>query len=182
MTAQPATESAAAIPTVYARLASPLGPLFACARKGAITGLWFEGGPHPPTRGPDWRHAPQDPALRQLARELDEYFAGTRRVFEVAVAPDGTPFQQAVWAALRTVPWGATASYGAIATAIGRPRAVRATGAANGRNPVAIVIPCHRIVGADGSLTGYAGGVARKEWLLMLESGIVATPPRGARA
>ena len=119
--------------------------------------------------------------LRQLARELAEYFAGRRRVFDVAVAPEGTPFQQAVWRALRTVPYGATASYAAIAAAIDRPRAVRATGAANGRNPVSIVIPCHRIVGADGSLTGYAGGVARKEWLLMLESGIVATRRR-ARA
>jgi methylated-DNA-[protein]-cysteine S-methyltransferase len=173
--------------TVYARLDSPLGPLLACARGGAITGLWFGDGPHAPMPDAGWRRAPQDPVLRQLARELVEYFAGRRRAFDVAVAPEGTPFQQAVWRALRTVPYGATASYAAIAAAIDRPRAVRATGAANGRNPVSIVIPCHRIVGADGSLTGYAGGLARKEWLLLLESGIVApplpTPPprQGAR-
>ena len=165
-------------PTLFARLDSPLGPLLACARGGAIAGLWFEQGPHAPAPGPGWRRAPEEPVLRQLARELAEYFAGKRRVFDVDVAPAGTPFQQAVWRALRTVPYGATASYAAIAAAIDRPRAVRATGAANGRNPVSIVIPCHRIVGADGSLTGYAGGIARKEWLLMLESGIVAPPPR----
>lgn len=177
-----ATATATGSATVYARLASPLGPLLACARDGAVAGLWFEDERHAPLPGPDWRHAPDDDTLRQLERELGEYFGGKRRAFDVAVAPEGTPFQQSVWRALRTVPYGATASYGAIAAAIGRPRAVRATGAANGRNPVSIVIPCHRIVGADGSPTGYAGGIARKEWLLLLENGIAATPPRRARA
>lgn len=169
--------------SLYARLDSPLGPLLACARGDAITGLWFGDEAHAPMPGAGWRSAPMDPVLGQLARELAEYFAGRRRAFDVAVAPEGTPFQQAVWHALRTVPYGATASYAAIAAAVDRPRAVRATGAANGRNPVSIVIPCHRIVGADGSLTGYAGGIARKKWLLLLESGIVEPPPRGgARA
>ena len=173
MTSPPEVETV----TLYARLDSPLGPLLACASGGAITGLWFEEGRHAPAPGAGWRRAPQDPVLRQLAREIAEYFAGRRRTFDVAVAPAGTPFQQAVWRALRTVPYGATASYAAIAAAIDRPRAVRATGAANARNPVSILIPCHRIVGADGALTGYAGGIARKEWLLLLESGIVAPSP-----
>lgn len=104
-----------------------------------------------------------------LARELEEYFAGTRRTFAVPLAPKGTPFQQAVWHALLDIPYGDTVSYGELAARIGRPGAVRAVGAANGANPIPVIIPCHRVIGSDGKLTGYGGGIERKQWLLAHE-------------
>jgi methylated-DNA-[protein]-cysteine S-methyltransferase len=107
--------------------------------------------------------------IAEAMRQLDEYFAGRRREFELDLAPQGTPFQLAVWDALRTIPYGATASYGDIARSVDRPNAVRAVGQANGRNPLAIVVPCHRVVGSDRSLTGYGGGIERKRFLLALE-------------
>ena len=107
--------------------------------------------------------------LADTVRQLDEYFAGTRREFELELAPRGTAFQLAVWDALLAIPYGATASYGDIARAVGRPNAVRAVGQANGRNPLAIVVPCHRVIGSDHSLTGYGGGIDRKRFLLALE-------------
>lgn len=107
--------------------------------------------------------------LAETVRQLDEYFAGTRHEFELDLAPQGTAFQLAVWDALRAIPYGATASYGDIARAVGRPNAVRAVGQANGRNPLAIVVPCHRVIGSDHSLTGYGGGIDRKRYLLALE-------------
>jgi methylated-DNA-[protein]-cysteine S-methyltransferase len=115
-----------------------------------------------------------DPAaalhLRAAERALEEYFDGARSGFDdLALAPSGTPFQSQVWRALRDIPFGATESYGGLALRIRRPRAARAVGLANGRNPIAIVVPCHRVIGADGALTGYAGGVERKRWLLAHE-------------
>ncbi len=110
------------------------------------------------------------PLLREARRQLGEYFAGTRRAFDLTLSPRGTPFQQAVWEALAAIPYGETISYGALARRLGRPRAARAVGAANGRNPLAIILPCHRVIGSDGQLTGYAGGLAIKEQLLALES------------
>jgi methylated-DNA-[protein]-cysteine S-methyltransferase len=107
--------------------------------------------------------------LDQAVQQLTEYFDGTRRVFELPLLPGGTEFQRRVWGQLLQVPFGRTASYQDIARAIGRPRAVRAVGAANGRNPISIVVPCHRVVGSDGGLTGYGGGLWRKEWLLRHE-------------
>ena len=107
--------------------------------------------------------------LAETVRQLDEYFAGTRREFELELAPRGTLFQLAVWNALLAIPYGATASYGDIARSVGRPNAVRAVGQANGRNPLAIVVPCHRVIGSDHSLTGYGGGIDRKRYLLSLE-------------
>jgi methylated-DNA-[protein]-cysteine S-methyltransferase len=112
--------------------------------------------------------------LADAGRQLDEYFAGTRHEFELDLAPRGTPFQLAVWDALLEIPYGATASYGEIARAVGRPNAVRAVGQANGRNPLAIVVPCHRVIGSDHSLTGYGGGVDRKRFLLSLEGSTLA--------
>ena len=109
------------------------------------------------------------PLLEEAARELDAYFQGRRRTFAVPLAPAGTPFQQRVWAELREIPFGATASYGEIAARIGNPRACRAVGMANHRNPIAILIPCHRVVGRSGSLVGYAGGLDIKRALLELE-------------
>lgn len=112
-----------------------------------------------------------DPLAEQLARELTEWFAGARRNFGLPLALRGTPFQRSVWEALRAIPYGAVKSYGELAKSLGKPDAVRAVGAANGRNPVSIVVPCHRVIGANGSLTGYAGGLERKRFLLALEQG-----------
>jgi methylated-DNA-[protein]-cysteine S-methyltransferase len=115
------------------------------------------------------------PLLDAARRQLDEYFAGTRRVFELPLAPRGTPFQRRVWDALCSIGYGETCSYAAIAAMIGAPRAVRAVGAANGRNPLGIVVPCHRVIGANGTLTGYAGGLERKAGLLRLEGALALT-------
>ena len=107
--------------------------------------------------------------LDAAERQLGEYFAGKRRTFDLVLAPRGTPFQMAAWEVLRTIPFGSTMTYGEQAAAIGNPRAVRAVGGANGRNPLAILVPCHRVIGANGQLTGYASGVERKRWLLDFE-------------
>lgn len=112
------------------------------------------------------------PLLAETVRQLDEYFAGKRHDFDLPLAPQGTPFQQRVWAALRQIPYGTTASYGQIAAAIGNPKASRAVGMANNRNPIAVIIPCHRVIGADGSLVGYGGGLPIKKQLLELEGAL----------
>jgi methylated-DNA-[protein]-cysteine S-methyltransferase len=142
---------------------SPVGPLTATTRDGVLVGLAFDG-----SGGTD--------DLPEVAEALRRYFAGDLAAFDgLAIDPlGGTPFQREVWAALREIPAGRTASYADIAERIGRPRAVRAVGAANGQNPVAIAIPCHRVIGRDGTLTGYGGGLPRKEWLLRHE-GVLPT-------
>jgi methylated-DNA-[protein]-cysteine S-methyltransferase len=114
--------------------------------------------------------------IAETVRQLDEYFAGTRHEFELDLAPRGTAFQLAVWDALLAIPYGATVSYLDIARSVGRPNAVRAVGQANGRNPIAIVVPCHRVIGSDHSLTGYGGGIDRKRFLLALEGAAALTP------
>lgn len=140
---------------------SPAGPLRITADDGAVTRIGFGGTPG--------MGSAETPLLRQAVRELEEYFAGMRRTFTVPVAPAGTEFQRAVWEALRQIPFGQTRSYKQIAEHIGRPSACRAVGMANNRNPIAIVIPCHRVVGADGALVGYAAGLEVKSRLLELE-------------
>jgi methylated-DNA-[protein]-cysteine S-methyltransferase len=148
---------------------TPLGTLLAAATPKGLAGLWFEGQAHHP--GP--LALPVDPAHRWIAcarQELANYFAGNTAAFTVTIDTEGTAFQQSVWAALRTIAAGQTVSYRQIAQRIGAPQAVRAVGAAVGRNPVSIVIPCHRVLGQDGSLTGYAGGLQRKQALLSLEA------------
>ncbi len=155
----------------YTIIESPVGGLLASAdSEGRITGLHFIDG-RTPARD-SWVR--DDRALAPLRWELEEYFAGTRREFELELAPAGTPFQLEVWRALRTIPYGETASYGEIAAAVGQPGAARAVGGANNRNPIAIVVPCHRVIGASGSLTGYGGGLPRKQQLLALEAGVHA--------
>ncbi len=144
---------------------SPVGDLLVVADAGALVKLHFL-----PWTPPDEPPAPDDPLLAEAARQLGEYFAGERHDFDLPVAPPGTPFQRRVWEELRRIPYGTTTTYGAIADAVGSPSAVRAVGAANGRNPVGIVVPCHRVVGSDGRLRGFGGGVERKEQLLALES------------
>ena len=114
---------------------------------------------------------PVDGSLDEAAGQLGEYFAGERRTFDLPLAPEGTDFQRRVWAQLRAIPYGSTSTYGEVARAIGATNGFRAVGLANGRNPIAIIVPCHRVIGADGSLTGYAGGMERKRFLLDLEAG-----------
>jgi methylated-DNA-[protein]-cysteine S-methyltransferase len=145
---------------------SPIGDLLLTGRDGAVAGVWMT--PHRPD--PSW--ASDDGSLAQAQRQLDEYFAGERRDFDLPLAPAGTPFQLAVWQELRRIPFGETRSYGEIARRLGRPAASRAVGLAAGGNPIAIVVPCHRVIGADGSLTGFGGGLQRKAWLLGHEQAV----------
>lgn len=153
---------------VYETTPSPLGPLLLTSDGEALTGVFMDGHRHGPAVGAEWtRDAAPFAAVRE---QLAAYFAGELRAFSVAVRPAGTPFQQAVWRALQDIPYGATESYGTLARRLGDAGAVRAVGAANGRNPVSVVIPCHRVVGADGALTGYGGGMENKRRLLALES------------
>jgi methylated-DNA-[protein]-cysteine S-methyltransferase len=168
--------------TVYFdRVPSPLGPLLLATDGVALTGAWFDGQRHLPSVEAHWQQRKDQPILRRAAEELADYFAGRRVAFELALAPSGTTFQRDVWAAIATVPYGETIAYRDLAARVRRPDSVRAAGAATGRNPLSIFIPCHRIVGADGALTGYAGGLDRKRALLALEhDGIVARSPRRA--
>lgn len=150
---------------------SPLGPLTIRARDGVLDGLYMVEHRHGPAAELlGERVADAVPAARE---QLAAYFAGELREFSLELAVRGTEFQRRVWAALSEIPYGRTCSYGELAAAIGRPSAVRAVGLANGRNPVSIVVPCHRVVGADGSLTGYGGGTERKRALLELEGAAV---------
>jgi methylated-DNA-[protein]-cysteine S-methyltransferase len=148
---------------------SPIGPLLLLTDGEALTGLYMsvEGRPWP--LGDGAAEQPRHPVLAGARRQLDEYFAGARTTFEVPLQPAGTEFQRAVWSRLQSIPYGATTSYGELARALGDPKASRAVGLANGRNPIPIIIPCHRVIGADGSLTGFGGGIERKRWLLGLE-------------
>ena len=148
---------------------SPLGRMRITAVREGLTSISFDGDRYAPPQDPAWVRDPSFPALRRAAAQLTAYFAGERRVFELPLAPTGTPFQCTVWAAIAAVPAGDTISYAELARRAGHPGSARAAGAATGRNPIAIVVPCHRIIGADGSLTGYAGGLDRKRALLALE-------------
>jgi methylated-DNA-[protein]-cysteine S-methyltransferase len=153
-------------PQFWTDIETPLGTLTLTANDGALTGLWFPG------RGPARDEASRSPErFAQVAAQLDEYFSGTRREFELELDfSSGTAFQQAVWRELLTIPYGETLSYGQVAGRLGRLERVRAVGAANGANPISIIVPCHRVIGADGRLTGYGGGLHRKEALLDMEA------------
>ena len=160
---------------------SPLGTMLLVAHDSAITGIYFDAQKHYPTTMAARCTPTETPLLLQARRELDEYFAGRRRVFALPCAPYGSRFQQAVWRAIAEVPFGATISYAELARRAGHEGSPRAAGTATGRNPVGIVIPCHRIVGSNGSLTGYAGGLDKKHALLELEGALPAAAVR-ARA
>lgn len=147
---------------------SPVGPLFLAASDAGLHAVEFAEHRHPVPRGDDWREGTH-PVLDATAQQLGDYFAGTRRAFDLPFAARGTPFQQQVWAALTRIPYGATASYIELARMVDKPSASRAVGAANGRNPLSIVVPCHRVIGASGALTGFGGGLPTKEFLLTLE-------------
>lgn len=159
------------VTTAYA---SPLGPLLLATTDRGLSGLWFEGQRHWPAGAAGWRKQPAHTLLQRACRALDDYFAGARA--STSDLPldlsQGTDFQQQVWQALLSIPAGSTLSYAALAGRIGVPAAARAVGAAVGRNPVSIFVPCHRVVGTGGALTGYAGGLERKTALLRLEGGL----------
>ena len=148
---------------------SPVGTLLLVSRDGSLARIEFESRKKPASPGAGWVQS--DAPFRDVVRQLEGYFAGRRRTFDLPVVPTGTPFQLATWSAPREIPYGETRSYSEIARSIGRPRAVRAVGAANGRNPVPIVIPCHRVIGASGDLIGFGGGIPVKRYLLELEGG-----------
>lgn len=156
---------------VYKWIDSPVGQLKLVARGDGLAAiLWEKDDPDRVTLGP-MEEAPDDPVLVETERQLAEFFRSERKKFTVKLAFAGTEFQKLVWEALLTIPHGETRSYSDIARQIGRPKAVRAVGAANGRNPISIIAPCHRVIGASGSLTGFAGGLEVKRRLLALESG-----------
>ena len=169
----------------YARFDSPLGAMLATAEGGKLTGLYFVDQRYFPERGDDWLEAHEAAPFPALRAQLAEYFEGMRREFDLPLAPGGTratAFQKDVWQAIARVPLGSTTTYAALATACRRASAVRAAGAATGRNPISVIIPCHRIVGSDGSLTGYAGGLERKRTMLAFEHATahaMSSPPRG---
>jgi methylated-DNA-[protein]-cysteine S-methyltransferase len=155
--------------TLISTIASPIGPLTLLARDGVLTNLSMLEHRHTPP--PPVDAVADDAWFKDVAAQLDGYFAGELTTFDVEMDLRGTEFQQRVWAQLREIPYGETISYGELATRIGNANASRAVGLANGRNPISIIVPCHRVIGADGSLTGYGGGLERKTWLLKHESG-----------
>ena len=153
----------------YDTFKSPQGEMLLVATRNGLAGIYFKGQKYFPKKEKTWLHAPDHGPLKQAKRELAQYFAGRRKRFEVALDPDGTPFQRSVWKQISKVAFGKTATYGELAKRSGHPGSARAAGAATGRNPLSVIVPCHRIMGADGSLTGYAGGLARKRALHALE-------------
>jgi methylated-DNA-[protein]-cysteine S-methyltransferase len=162
---------------VQSTFSSPLGKIIIAASDKGLAGLWFESQRHSPAQLtgdlPAWPSAPEHPVLKKISTQLKEYFASKRTEFDIPLdLSGGTDFQQAVWKVLLAIPQGGTTSYADVSRRIGNPAAVRAVGAAVGRNPVSIIVPCHRVVGSNGSLTGYAGGLDRKTALLKLEGAL----------
>lgn len=154
------------------RIDSPIGPLMLAADDAGLRHIEFRDNRHPADRA-HW-HGGEHPVLQAAATQLREYFDGQRRDFELPLAPQGTEFQLQVWHELARIPFGETISYAQLARRIGNPSGTRAVGAANGRNPLPIVLPCHRVIGADGGLTGFGGGLPTKEFLLRLEGALPA--------
>ncbi|TAA28352.1 methylated-DNA--[protein]-cysteine S-methyltransferase [Pseudoxanthomonas winnipegensis] len=166
--------------TIFERqIPSPVGPLRVAASDAGLHGIEFPENRHPVKRLETWE--PGDhPLLREAQAQLDAYFAGRLQAFDLPLAPHGTAFQREVWLALAQIPFGQTWSYARLAQRVGRPGASRAVGAANGRNPLPIVLPCHRVIGADGTLTGFGGGLPTKQFLLELEGALPSAPMRAS--
>lgn len=164
----------------HTTLSTPLGDLLVVAEGDALAGIYFEGHWHPPAAGSlgEVAEASTDAVFVALATQLSEYLDGRRRAFDVPLAPSGDPFQHAVWTMLRDIPYGETTTYGALAAELGDRNLARRVGGAVGRNPLSILVPCHRVVGASGALTGYAGGLERKLFLLELEGAPVVAQRR----
>lgn len=152
----------------YHEIDSPVGSLLLVGDATGLAGIHFQSTPRPTRVDPGWQRSAQP--FRSVVRQLEEYFAGKRRVFEIEFVPTGTPFQRAVWRQLQAIPFGTSISYGELARRIGKPTAFRAVGAANGANPWPIVVPCHRVIGSDRSLTGFGGGLSAKRTLLCHEA------------
>lgn len=153
---------------------TPLGEMIAAVESDSLCGLWFAGQKHLPADLIDWPEAPDNDLFKALRKQMNEYFSGTLQTFDLPLSPFGTPFQMKVWNLLLTIPCGEKTTYGSLAKKLNENQhesktAARAIGTAVGRNPISVIIPCHRVIGADGSLTGYAGGVERKAALLALE-------------
>lgn len=153
----------------YTRAETPLGTITLAARDDRLIGAWFEGQKYFPVIDANWRHSPGHPLLSRATQQLQDYFQGRHSEFDLPIAFHGTDFQKRVWQSLLDIPHGETRTYGELARRLGNPSAMRAVGAAVGRNPLSVIVPCHRVLGAKGSLTGYAGGVERKSRLLFLE-------------
>jgi methylated-DNA-[protein]-cysteine S-methyltransferase len=173
-TVAPTMQEAPTQKLLYTTLDSPIGELLLLGDGKALHGLYMQDGRKPIKRSPDWDLAPT--AFTPVSEQLSDYFAGRLTTFDVALAMQGSAFQLEVWRALRDIPYGETISYGELARRVGQPSAARAVGMANGCNPVSIIVPCHRVIGANGTLTGYGGGIERKRLLLDLEAG--ARTPR----
>jgi methylated-DNA-[protein]-cysteine S-methyltransferase len=155
----------------YQYMDSPVDPLLLAADEEGLLLIEFHTPRHPMSRLQDWVEG-DNPILEATRKQLDEYFTGSRKEFDLPLSPQGTPFQKEVWHTLATIPYGHTISYAQLAQRVGKPTAMRAVGAANGRNPLPIVLPCHRVIGADGSLTGFGGGLPTKQFLLQLEGAL----------
>jgi methylated-DNA-[protein]-cysteine S-methyltransferase len=155
--------------TLYTTMESPIGELLLVGDGEMLSGLYMQDGRKPQRIAPDWSESAAP--FTDAKRQLEEYFAGERTTFDIPLAPDGAPFEREVWHALEGIPYGETVSYGEIARRVGQPGAARAVGTANGRNPIAVIVPCHRVIGANGALTGFGGGLERKRLLLELERG-----------
>ncbi len=154
---------------IYTTVDSPIGELLLLSDGEALRGLYMQDGRKPATIGPNWE--PSTAPFAAVTEQLNEYFAAERTVFDIPLALAGAPFEREVWHALEEIPYGETVSYGEIARRVSQPSAARAVGLANGRNPIAVIVPCHRVIGSDGTLTGYGGGLERKRLLLELEQG-----------
>src|ERR1700722_6252893 len=162
--------------TFFSYLDSPLGQVFVQSDGQFVTGLYLP--PHRGWQGPQASWQQSDTPFAAIREQLAEYFAGGRQQFDLPLKLAGTPFQQRVWQELVRIPFGTTISYGQLAERVAKPSASRAVGRANGRNPISIIVPCHRVIGADGKLTGYGGGIDKKEWLLEWERRVTGTEPR----
>jgi methylated-DNA-[protein]-cysteine S-methyltransferase len=154
---------------IYCHVDSPIGRLLLTSDGESLTGLYMGAPSKSPELGNDWLEKPNDGPLPKATRQLEEYFAGKRKVFELPLKMQGTEFQKRVWLQLTKIPFGETWSYGQLAKTLDNPNGSRAVGLANGRNPIAVIVPCHRVIGADGSMTGFGGGIPRKQWLLAHE-------------
>jgi methylated-DNA-[protein]-cysteine S-methyltransferase len=160
--------------TYFMHFESPLGPVLMTSDGTSLTRLWISD----PTPQPGWIEATDTPPFPEARAQLAEYFAGERQTFTLPLAPEGTEFQKKVWTELRQIPFGLTTSYGALATRLGNPSGSRAVGLANGKNPIWLIVPCHRVIGANGKLVGYAGGLARKSALLDFEAAVLGSGPQ----
>ncbi|MEO1446510.1 MAG: methylated-DNA--[protein]-cysteine S-methyltransferase, partial [Cyanobacteria bacterium J06635_11] len=171
--------------TYYTWIESPVGDLLLTSNGQALTGLYLKGQKHfPKMADPEmedsWKNTTDLEIFTQVQAQLTEYFTHKRETFDIPLAPQGTPFQKEVWRSLHQIPFGETSSYGTLAQQLGKPGAARAVGAANGRNPISIIVPCHRVIASNGKMTGYAGGIDRKQWLLRHEQKAQeSSPPKG---